>query len=457
MNADLARRRAAVLKVTMVGVAAVSFPNSLITSALPEIARDFDARNSLIAWVSIAPAIAFSISMPMFGKLGDLYGHRRVFISGFAMSTILSLITAAAPNVGSLIVLRTAAQLCGTSTIPSSFAMLALLYAPDERPKIFGCLSAVLAVSPVMAIVFGGPVVQAIGWRWVFVFQSIPCAATVLIARPLLPETPTRRDVRFDVPGAVCLALALSGLLLAINRLDEWGTTHPVVIAAALTGALGLVALISVERRVAQPLLPLPLFRRRAFLAPIATMGLTQSGFVGSAPLTAFLMGQRFGYKTMGVALVSALRPGAFAVASAVADRCAARVGGRVVQFAGNATTVSSGLLGAFGVWHHSLPLVLLSVAASGFGVGLARPGVVTAVNNAVDAADVGLANGVNNMFGQIGSSVGTTILLAWIGSSTAAGGYAHAFPTTSVLGLLALSCGQLIEHRKSDRKLARR
>jgi MFS family permease len=441
-----------VLRMAMVGVAAVSFPNSLIVAALPLIADDLHAPTSVMAWVSIAPAIAFSISMPMFGKLGDLYGHRRVFLTGFSIATVLALATSLAPNVYALIALRTTAQLCGTSTIPSSFAMLALVYPPNARPRVFGQLSAVLAVSPVVAIVFGAPLVEAMGWRLVFVAQAIPAALTVLIARPRLPETPRRPDVHFDITGAAALAVCLSGSLLALNRVDEWGATHPFVLASAACGLIGFVQLIFVERRATEPLIPLQVFRRRNFTAPIVTMGVTQAGFVGSAPLTAFLLGDRFGYSTIGIGLVSATRPAGFAVASWLADRSAAKVGGRVVQFAGNAILIGAGVTGAIGVWHHALSWVVISALASGFGVGYARPGIVTAINNSVDAQDVGLANGVNNMAGQIGSSIGTTVLLAFVGDSATRHGFTMAYVTTALFGAMALGVGQTIHHRPRER-----
>jgi MFS family permease len=450
-----AGQRRYVLLTAMVGVASVSFPNSLITSALNLIRDDLDTTTSVMAWVNIAPAIAFSISMPMFGKLGDLYGHRRVFITGFAAATVLALATSLAPNVYALIALRTAAQVCGTSTIPSSYAMLALVYPSEERPRVFGQLTAVLAVSPVVAIIFGAPLVEAMGWRLVFVAQAVPAAITVLFALPRLPETPRRPDVRFDVAGAAALAACLSGSLIALNRLEEWGASHPIVIAGAVCGVIGFVELILIERRAAEPLIPLPLFRRRNFTAPVVTMGAPQAGFVGSAPLTSYLLAQRFGYDTVGVGFVSATRPGGFALASWLADRSAARVGGRVVQFVGNAILVFAGVVGAFGVWRHSLTLVVMSTIASGFGVGYARPGLVTAINNAVESKDVGLANGVNNMSGQIGASIGTTILLAFVGNSGGEHGFAMAYLTTAVFGAMALVVGQTIRHRKRDPVIA--
>jgi MFS family permease len=180
-------------------------------------------------------------------------------------------------------------------------------------------------------------------------------------------------------------------------------------------------------------------------------MGVTQAGFVGSAPLTAFLLKQRFDYNTIGIGLVSAARPAGFAVASWLADRSAARVGGRAVQFAGNAVLGLAGLVGAFGVWHQSMVLIVISTIASGFGVGYARPGIVTAINNSVDPKDVGMANGLNNMAGQIGSSIGTTVLLAFVGNSGGSHGFAMAYLTTAVFGFMALGVGQTIQHRKRD------
>jgi nitrate/nitrite transporter NarK len=213
--------------------------------------------------------------------------------------------------------------------------------------------------------------------------------------------------------------------------------------------------LIIVERRAAEPLIPLQLFRRRNVVAPVITMGATQAGFVGAAPLTAYLLGQRFGYSTIGIGLVSALRPGGFAVASWLADRSAARVGGRAVQFLGNAVLIFGGVSGAIGVWQHSLGWILVSTTASGFGVGYARPGIITAINNAVEPRDVGLANGVNNMAGQIGTSIGTTALLAFVGNSSDKHGYTLAYVTTALLGALALGVGQTIRHRRRDSVVA--
>jgi len=148
---------------------------------------------------------------------------------------------------------------------------------------------------------------------------------------------------------------------------------------------------------------------------------------------------------------VSAMRPAGFAVASWLADRSAARFGGRFVQFVGNAILCLAGIVGAIGVWRQSLPLVIISTTASGFGVGYARPGIVTAINNSVDAQDVGLANGVNNMAGQIGSSIGTTMLLAFVGNSGSKDGFAMAYLTTALFGAMALGVGQTIRHRKRD------
>jgi MFS family permease len=448
---DASRRRSATLAVTMVGIAAVSFPNTLATAVLPQMRQDLDVSTSLAAWVSIAPAIAFAVSMPLFGKLGDLYGHRRVFIYGFAVSTVFALATAAAPDIWWLIVLRTVSAIAGTSTVPTSYAMLALVYPPAERAKAIGRLTTVLAASPVVGIVIGAPLADAVGWRIVFLGQAIPSAIAVIAAIPLLPDTAGRRDVRFDIPGALALGVGMVGLLFAVNRVDDWGFDHPWVIGPAVIGVAGLAVLLVVERRSSAPLFPLELFARRDFTTPIVTMGLTQAAFVGATPVIAFLLRDVFAYSTLWVAFISGLRPASFAVAASIADRSVRRVGGRSVQGAANTLLVVSGVLGAVGAWQRSVPLAIACTAIGGFSVGLARPGVVTAVNNAVEEGDVGLANGVNNMAAQIGGGVGQTVLLAVAAASTP-GAYAWSFLTMSAIGCVALVSGQLIRHPPPQR-----
>ncbi|MEO5842739.1 MAG: MFS transporter [Acidimicrobiales bacterium] len=439
------RYESAVMFVIMAGVAASSFANMLLVAALPTISEDLHSRTSVVAWVNIAPAIAFGVSMPLFGKLGDLYGHRRVFIWGWTVATVLAFATAFSPNVASLIVLRTASQLAGASTSPAAFGILARVVAPADRARAFGKVVTVLSASPVIAIVVGGPLVDSLGWRPMFIGQAAIATVAVIAAVPLLPETPRRPDVRFDVAGATTLTIAVVGLLFALNRLGDWGVEHGAVQVATVLGVAGLVAFGFVERRATEPLLRPSWLTRRDVGAPVATNMLLHITLMGLSTSGVFMFNRVFGYGTGTVALLSGLRPAAFSVAASMSARHARSIGTRWVLMSGNAVLVAGCAITAVGVLQHSIALVVLSIVLTGFGVGYGRPGLVTAVTNAVDDGDAGIANGVLSMAGQLGSSIGQTLLIAIIGTSASAGGFANSAWAAGVSAALALALSTMI------------
>jgi MFS family permease len=444
------RYQPAVLFVIMAGVAASSFANMLLVAALPEISDDLHTRTSVVAWVNIAPAIAFGVSMPLFGKLGDLYGHRRVFIWGWTTATVLAFATAFSPNIAALIVLRTASQLAGASTTPAAFGILARIVAPEERARAFGRVVTVLSASPVIAVVVGGPLVSSIGWRPMFIAQAAIATVAVIAAVPLLPETPRRPDVRFDIAGALTLTIAVVGLLFALNRVGDWGMDHRAVQLTAGLGTAGLAAFGFVERRAAEPLLRASWLTRRDVGAPVATNFFAHVTLMGLQVTGAFLLKRVFGYGTGTVALLTGLRPAAFSVAASLSARHARSIGIRWVLLSGNVMLAVGCVVTAVGVQQHSIVIVVMSIVLTGFGVGYGRPGLVTAITNAVDEGDAGVANGVLAMAGQIGSSVGQTMLVAIIGTSAAAGAFANAAWAAAASALLAVAMSALIIYREA-------
>ena len=273
------RYRWFVLGVLMVGVFSSAFPTTLLSASLPKIAADLHTSRSVITWVSTAPAIAFSIGMPFFGKLGDLHGHRRTFIFGFVGVAVSALATALAWNAASLITIRTVGQMSGAATSTAAFGLIAATFQRRERAKAIGMYTSVLAMSPVLAVVAGGPLIEVFGWRLLFILQAVPAICASIIAIPVLPETARRAAERFDLPGAVTLALGVTSMLFAVNRGKPWGWTHPVVLGGFVAGPVLLTLFVTIERRARSPLLPLAYFRRRNFSTPIATNGLVQCAY----------------------------------------------------------------------------------------------------------------------------------------------------------------------------------
>jgi MFS family permease len=452
LRAHPAHRRV-VLTVTLLGVAAGSFSNSLLVAALPQVARDLGTTTSVVSWVNIAPTIAFAVSMPIFGKLGDLYGHRRVFLCGWTVATLLAFLTAFAPDAYWLIALRTAAQLAGTSTTPTTFGILASVFEPDERPRAFGKALSVHALSPLVAITVGGAAIDAVGWRSLFVAQALVAAVAVLVAVPVLPETPTHRDIRFDVRGAALLCIGMVSLLLAINRSPEWGLGHGFVRTAFVVAVAGLVAFVMAERRVRAPLVPLTWLGRREVAAPLVTNFCAHAAFLGLVMVTPFLLREVFGYSDAKTVWLTGLRTGSFAVGAFTVGRVTARLGPRRVQNLMNTFVMLSGLLTFVAAHEHSLTVLIVSFLVGGYGLGAGRPSVIAAVNNAVSNADSGTANGLYSMAQMLGSSIGQTVLVAIVGTATmSAAAYGHAGLAAGAIGAVTVLAGTFIRFDEPGR-----
>src|SRR6056297_2195686 len=208
-----------VLLTALAGMFATTFPVTLLAVSLSTIADDFDTSETLVAWVISAPLLGSAVALPILGKLGDLFGHRRVFLTGFTASTAITALTVLAWDPFSLIALRGLAVVIGAATMPSSMALINSVHAPQQRAKAMGWWSLVAAGSPAIGLVIGGPLIDAIGWRPLFGVQAVLSVIPVVVAWLVLRETTPRRDVGFDVPGAGALALGAGGIMLALNQL----------------------------------------------------------------------------------------------------------------------------------------------------------------------------------------------------------------------------------------------
>src|SRR5262249_5027955 len=159
-----------------------------------------------------------------------------------------------------------------------------------------GWWSMVGAGAPVIGVVAGGPVVQAFGWRWIFVAQVPLTLVTLLLASAVLPEVPADRSSRFDFPGAATLGVGALSLLLAINRAPKEGWTNPLVLGGVVLFVVMMTSFFAIERRVAHPLLPLAYLRQRNFTFPIATQFFTNFAYMGGFILTPLFLQNEFHY-----------------------------------------------------------------------------------------------------------------------------------------------------------------
>lgn len=433
----------AVLVTALTGMFATTFPVTVLTVAIPEIASDFGTAETTLAWVVTLPMLLSSLALPVLGKLGDLYGHRRVFLIGFAVSTVTTALTATAWDAGSLIAWRTLTQVTGAATGPSSMALINSEYPPERRSKAMGYWSMTAAGSPAIGLVLGGLLIDVWGWRVLFLLQASLMVVAVVVALLVLRETPRRSDPRFDVAGAVALMIGTGSVMFALSQGAEWGLGDPFVLASLVVAPLGFYAFVLAERRATAPLLPLEFFRRHNFSAAIAGTLFTGASYMGTYFIAPFLLLGVFGYSVAATSWILLFRPVVFALGSPLGGSMAARVGNRITAFVGDGVLGVGLLVIAYGAWEESLLFVILGSILQGLGHGLVRPPISTALANSVDESDLGIAAASERMMWQVGSALGITLLTIIYGGVDEAGRFAQTFVVGALLaavGAVALS-----------------
>jgi MFS family permease len=424
-----------VLLIALAGAFVTSFPSVILVASLGEIADDLHTTESVVSWIVTAPLIAGSVLMPSLGKLGDLHGHRRVFLLGFVGSTVLGFVTAAAPGVGLVILARTFGQIAGAATQPTSLALIMAEYPPAFRSRAMGWWSFIAAASPAIGLVAGGPLVDAVGWRSVFVIQGALALVPMLLARFVLAETPKVPSVRFDVFGAATLAATSGGALFALNRGGEWGAGHPAVLAALTVAVAAGVAFVRSQRRRTDPLLPLDELTRRPFGAPVAADFFVQAATMGSFTLVPLLLREQLAYSVAGSVFVLLPLPIGMAAMAPLGGRLSTSIGERWTATLGGVSLVLGCALLAFGAHLESAAVIAGAFALVGAANGLGRPALVTSAANALRHSYMGVGVAITRMVSQLGAATGITTLVVVRGTN----GFTTAFLVALPFAAMAL------------------
>jgi EmrB/QacA subfamily drug resistance transporter len=438
-----------VLIAALAGVFATSFPITILTISLSSIAEEFGVRETVIAWVVSAPILLSAVALPLLGKLGDLYGHRRVFLVGFCASTLSAFATALAWDAPSLIALRTFSAIVGAATQPAAMALIFNAYPAGERVVPMGWWAMMGAAAPATGLVAGGPLVDLFGWRVVFVLQSASSLLALAFASAVLKETP-RQQARFDLLGALTLAVGVGALMLALGRVREPEASWVEVAASIAIGIAGILAFVRVERRVEAPLLPLEYFRLPNFSAALLAGSFMGAAYMGAFVIAPIVLLQLFHYSVTATAAIMLMRTMTLTVSSPIGGRLGLRLGERAVALLGSAIVAVSLIIVASGCVWESLPIVCVGLVLQGLGNGLGGPPMTTAVVDAVPIQDVGVAAAASRLTSQVGVAFGITTLTMVYGGHNTGRGLALAFLVGAVFALCSLAAGVRMQRRRS-------
>lgn len=395
------------LIVLLLGFFSTGISVTILSAVLPTIAQDFGVGNHTVAWVVTGPMLVFGVLMPSMGKAGDLFGRKRVYILGWAVSIAFSGLAALSWSAGALITFRLLSAAAGAATGPASMALILSAFPPEERVKAMGWWSFAGAGAPVIGLVIGGPLVDLVGWRWIFGVQPPLAVPGLLLAWWVLrPDTVSERP-RFDFMGSALLGLAMLSLLYGLNQTSDGHWTKPgVVVPLVLAPVLGAF-FVRVERRHTDPLLHLEYFKRRNVAVPMVLQAIAHIPYMGTFFLAPFLLHDVLGYDNTRTAFALLPRPLSNSIASALAGYVAVRFGERFTAVGGMAA-MAAGLyvLTAVGPGS-SFGQIVLALVLTGLGMGFSLPGLVSSVANSVEEKDFGATSAAQEMLMMVGMTLG--------------------------------------------------
>lgn len=405
MEQPASNRRHVTLGV-MLGIFLAGIDGTIVSTAMPTVVASIGGLG-LYSWVFAIYMLFAAISMPLFGRLCDIYGRKRLFFVGVAIFVLGSGLAGASRTMEQLIAFRAVQGIGAGAMYAIPYTILGVIYPPDQRGRAIGYGSAVWGVSSVVGPMLGYFIVVLLNWRWVF-YLSVPVGigAVALIAHSL-EETTGNVEKHVDYSGAAALSLGVGSILIAVELLES---ARAVAGGFLAVGLLGVLAFVHIERSARVPILPLSLFEDRVFVLTNAVGFL--SSFVIFAALTyvpLFVQSLHGGPESAALA-VFPLSVG-WSGMSFVAGRRVNAVGERRLIVAGTVVMAISVALGAF--WSVSLPLsvILVNVFAMGVGMGMLTPPLLTMIQNRLGTERMGLATSSQQFFRNLGGTIGVAVL----------------------------------------------
>ncbi|HET6831982.1 MAG TPA: MFS transporter [Solirubrobacterales bacterium] len=439
------------LAAVILGSGAAFLESSVVTIALPEIGRDLDLDLGGLQWVMNAYLLTLSALMITGGSLGDIYGRRKMFNAGLVAFAATSLLCAVAPSAAVLIGARLLQGAAAALLVPASLAIVEASFAEEDRGAAIGAWAGWSGISSLIGPFLGGWLVDAASWRWVFAIVVVLALLAAWLGVRHLPRARVQQArVHPDWTGSVLISLGLAGITYALVEAGGRGLGDPVVALAGAGGCLLLIAFLLVERRVAEPMVPLAIFRSRQFSGANAA---TLANYLAIGAMFFFLSLQLqdvLGYSALAAGAASFPATLIMLVFSPQAGRLGQRIGARIPMTVGPLVLgVGMVLLSGIDRGDAYVQSILPGVVVFGVGMTIFVAPLTAAVLGALPDERAGIASAVNNAAARLAQLLAAAALPAAAGLSAGTavgpGAFSEGFQSAMLIAAAIAAIGGLI------------
>jgi EmrB/QacA subfamily drug resistance transporter len=407
---------------SLLGLLLAALDQTVVATAGPAIQREFDIPPALYAWITTAYLVATTVMVPVYGKLSDEFGRKRILLLGIGIFLAGSALCGLAWGTVPLIAFRAVQGLGAAALFTSAFSVIGDLFPPHERGKYAGLISAVFGFSSVLGPVVGGIITDAFGWHWVF-FVNLPvgAVAVALIAARMPNLTRPEARSRVDVAGALLLVLAVAPLLLALS----FGRVRPIPGEPGLPWTspviLGLLALalvagglfVRTELRAPSPIVDLRMYREATFGVGNAASFVLGMGFLAGPTFLPLFLVNVSGISATGAGLAMLPLTAGIVLGSAFGGQLAGRVGRHKPLILGAVALLTGAFAALALLLSPDVPVRVVSLVLlfAGLGMGPTLPLLTLAVQNAVPVARIGVATASVTFSRALGQVIGLGVM----------------------------------------------
>ena len=412
--------------VLAIAACAFSLLQSMVSPVLPLLQADLHTNQNTVTWVLTAYLLSASVCTPILGRVGDMYGKRRILVVVLALLAAGSVLAAVAGSI-SVMILARAVQGVGGGVIPLSFGIIRDEFPREKVPGAVGVIAALLAVGGGVGIVLAGPIVNSLDYHWLFWIPGAVVAIAAVATQFVIPESPVRTPGRISWLAAVLLSGWLVALLVGVSQAPSWGWGSDSVIGLLVVAVLVGGGWIWVEQRSRHPLIDLRMMRIPAvwttnLVALLFGMGLYAIfAFLPEFLQTPSSAGYGFSASITESGLIALPMSVTMFIFGSWSGRLSTRLGAKTVLIAGSVTSIPAFAIMAFAhdhIWQLTIANLLL-----GAGFGLAFSAMSNIIVDAVPSQQTGVASGMNANIRTIGGSIGAALMASIVTSGASPAG----------------------------------